>query len=88
VRVVDREGCTMALCDLQKEGHVRDVSLHRIHAVNDDEQTAAGVGLEATLELGVISVTESLGLPKGQLGAVDDGCVIELVDQDDVSRFA
>src|SRR5256885_1715723 len=86
VRVVERERGAVFLGDLEQVRHVGDVSLHREDAVDDDHDARPDRALtESALEACQVAVVEPLGLTVGQLRAVHDRRVIELVEEHDVA---
>ena len=79
--VVDGQGRPLPLANLEQRGDLRDVPFHRVHAVDDDHLAHARMGLELAFQAGQVSVVKAHRLPVGHLGAVDDGGVIELVEE-------
>ena len=64
-------------------GDVGDVAFHRVDAVHHDHRArGAAVPLQPALEVAEVAVIEALGFAVGQLGAVHDRGVVELVEVD------
>ena len=86
MRVVERQRRAVLPRDPDEAGHVGDVAFHRVHAVHHDHGAASGaVPLQPALEVGQVAVVEALGLAVGELGAVDDRGVVQLVEVDDLA---
>ena len=85
VRVVDHHQRAVLVGEVADGGEFCEVTVHRKHAVGDDENTARTVSrFELSGEVGhvVVFVAEALGLAEAH--AVDDGGVVELVGNDGV----
>ena len=80
VRVVDHDHRVVALGEVADRRQVRDVAVHREHAVRGDQPAArAGRLLELRLQIGHVAVAVAQPLGLDQADAVDDRRVVQLV---------
>ena len=85
VRVVDHQPRAVAVLALHDPRKIREIPLHREHAV-DDDQLALVVARHAQLLLEVVHVVVAVlvGLAEAEAAAVDDAGVVERVEDRDV----
>src|SRR5579875_3189641 len=80
VRFVDHQACTVLFLQAHELWDIRDVPLHTIDAVHDDQDAAFGIDtLEHPFEIGHIVVLEPHGLAERKAAAVDNACVYTAV---------
>jgi hypothetical protein len=84
VGIVNHKAGAIFFAEFNDLGQIDDVAFHAEYAVNDNERAAAVFLGKQALEIRHVFVAETLDFAVGKAAAVNDACVVHLVDDDDV----